>query len=475
MSVKNIQIQYSENNGSILPGYLPKTKVFGSENYTPDVNTFGPQKTMQGPGIPFIIGLQNKDFAELMGDQHMLTIDSIMNSPFVMTHSNTLNIRASLEPITDMRVDLNANRSFGENSSRWFVSRNTDPYYSDVNKQITGTFSMSIITAKTAFEAIKKGDYQSESFDQFRNNRIIIADRLAQQRSSYDPSAVDSTTIGYPLGYGRDLQTVLIPAFLAAYTGKSANSISLKENSFEKVFPSFISMRPNWSINYNGLSKLSFLKRWIKTATVTHSYRSTFSIGGYTTSSQYDFNESSDGFSAVRYELQSNFLPKYEINSITINEQFSPLIGLDLTWNNSLITKFEMKKSRTLALGFSNNQLNENKSNEYVIGAGYRIKDVQVTLKAGGKQKNYKSDINIRVDLSIRNSLTLIRKLEEGVTMPTAGQTNITIKTSADYTLSDRFIIKVFFDKTVNNPKISTTYRTSQANFGVSIRFQLVN
>jgi cell surface protein SprA len=238
-------------------------------------------------------------------------------------------------------------------------------------------------------------------------------------------------------------------------------------------------MRPNWTINYNGLNKLSFIKRWIKTATLSHSYRSTFSIGGYTTSSQYDFGAEKDGgFSEMRYEFQTNFLPKYEINSITINEQFSPLFGLDLTWVNSLITKFEIKKSRTLALGFSNNQLNENKSNEYVIGTGYRIKDVSITLKqigAGGKTKNYKSDINIRVDLSIRNSLTLIRKLEEGVTMPTAGQTNITIKTSADYTLSDRFIIKIFYDKTITNPKISTTYRTSQASFGVSVRFQLVN
>lgn len=478
MSTKNIQIQYSENNGSILPGYMPKTRYFGMEDFTPDENIFGQQGTMRGPNIPFIIGLQDTAFARLMGEQHMLTTSFIMNSPFVMTHTNTLNLRASLEPITDMRLDLNANKSFGENTSRWFTASADNPHYNDVTKQITGTFSMSVITANTAFEAIKKGNYQSKAFDQFRKNRKTISDRLAQQRSSYDPSNADTTNI-YMMGYGRDLQTVLIPAFLAAYTGQSADRISLKESSFEKAFPTFLSMRPNWSVNYNGLNKLSFVKRWIKTATLTHAYRSTFSIGGYTTSSQYDYlGESNDGFSYVRYELQSNFLPKFEINSITINEQFSPLIGLDLTWNNSLITKFEMKKTRTLALGFSNNQLNENKSNEYVIGTGYRIKDVQITLKqigAGGKSKNYKSDINIRVDLSIRNSLTLIRKLEEGVTMPTAGQTNITIKTSADYTLSDRFIIKVFYDKTITNPKISTTYRTSQANFGVSIRFQLVN
>ncbi len=485
MSVKNIQVQYSENNGSILPGYLPNTKMFGSENYSPDEAIFGSRfPTIQSPGLPFIIGWQDSSLARKAGNQHMLSINPILNAPFTMTHTTTLNVRTQLEPITNMRIDLNANRNYGENISKWFSTSKVPvngSFYQDVTKQITGTFSMSVITAGTAFERIKKGDYSSKAFDKFREYRFEISKRLSLQRpehEGYTPGVFVADS-GY-VGYSRNLQTVLIPAFLAAYTGKGPASISLKETSFEKAFPTWASMRPNWSITYNGLNKINFVRRFVKTATVSHTYRSTFTIGGYTTSSRYDFGgeNTPDGYSYVRYELQDNFQPKYEINSVSISEQFSPLIGLDLTWINSLITKFEMKKSRTLALSFSNNQLNEYKNNEYIIGSGYRIKDVSIQLKqigGGGKVKNYKSDINLRVDLSIRKTLTLIRKLEDGTTTPTAGQTMITIKTSADYTLSDRFTLKLFFDKTITKQIVSNAFDQANTKVGISIRFQLVN
>ncbi|OFY94273.1 MAG: cell surface protein SprA, partial [Bacteroidetes bacterium RIFOXYB2_FULL_35_7] len=482
MSVRNVSIQYSQNNGSILPGYLPKTRIMGSENYTPNPDIFQQQfGTIQAPGIPFIFGWQDTSFASNAGSNHLLTVDDIMNSPFVMTNTTTLNVRAMLEPISDLKVDLNAQHNLGKNTSQWFVSQKVEPYFYYVSTQITGTFSMSVIAIKTAFfdSKNKDGEYTSKAFDNFRNSRIVISRRLAQRRAdatNYDPVVMQNdTSQGFYDGYGRNSQNVLLPAFLAAYTGSNADNYDLKENSFEQGFPSWMSIRPNWSINYNGLTKIDFVKRYIKTATVSHVYRSTFSVGGYMSNPRYE--EAEDDFSQMRYEFQNDFVPRYDVNSASISEQFSPLIGFDLTWINSLSTKIEIKKQRTLALSFSNNQLNEMNSNEYVFGAGYRIKDVQIELRTiggGGKKKMYKSDINLRADVSIRKSLTYIRKLEEGVTQPTAGQTSITLKTSADYVLSDRFILKLFFDRILTNPIVSTTFKTANTNFGVSVRFQLV-
>lgn len=486
MSVKNVSVQYSENNGTILPGYLPNTKFFGSENYRPDTGIFTPEqdpfRMVQAPGIPFICGWQDESFLKDAANQRMLTPDAIQTNPFVMTHTTTLTTRATVEPLTDLKIDLNANRNFGENKSILFKANPLGGLGGDtVNTQISGTFSISIITLSTAFRDVKnkKDKYSSKAFDNLLSYRKDVADLLANQPGSQYPTDIDSLdSKGYPNGFGRTSQNVILPAFLAAYTGAKPSAANLGETSFIKEFPSWKSMKPNWSVNYNGLSKLNFVKRYVKTATLTHSYRSTFSVGSYLLNQRYI--EDISGYNYQKYELDTtfvNYVPHYDINSVSINEQFSPLIGLDLTWNNSLMTKFEYKKQRTLALSFSNNQLNEMKSTDYVIGLGYRIKNVIVNITqigGGGKKKQYKSDINLRVDLSIRKSLTLIRKLEEGVTQPTSGQTSIQLKTSADYVLSDRFILKIFFDRTVTNPIVSTTFKNTTTNFGVSVRFQLV-
>ncbi|HPG73496.1 MAG TPA: hypothetical protein PLM49_04335, partial [Bacteroidales bacterium] len=156
-------------------------------------------------------------------------------------------------------------------------------------------------------------------------------------------------------------------------------------------------------------------------------------------------------------------------------EQFSPLFGLDMTMVNSLIAKIEVKKSRNLAMSFTNNQLTENKTDEFIIGTGYRFKEVEVTIRSGGRQRNYKSDLNVRLDFSYRNTLTVTRKLIEQVDQPTAGQRVFTIKASADYVLSDRFNLRIFYDQVINRPRIGLSYNSTNTNFGVSLRFTLAS
>jgi cell surface protein SprA len=178
----------------------------------------------------------------------------------------------------------------------------------------------------------------------------------------------------------------------------------------------------------------------------------------------------------VETDNNENYIAEQQIAQVSITEQFSPLITFDMTWVNSLMTKFEIKKSRNLSLSFANNQLTEVVSNEYVIGLGYRIKDVKFTVRNMGGQggvSNLKSDLNLRADFSVRNNKTVLRRIDEDINQVSTGQQVISINFSADYMLSQRVNLRFFFDKVINNPYVSSQYRNSTTNGGISFRFTL--
>jgi cell surface protein SprA len=393
-----------------------------------------------------------------------------------MTGNKTWNIRASLEPIKDMRIDLTVNHNFSENVSEYYRYNFGNDQFDQLNPITSGSFSMTTISWGTAFEKIgKDGDYSSDAFQNFSDYRLEVAHRVASQRPDYDPNNVDEE--GFPIGYDKSAQDVLIPSFLAAYTGATPAKVSLE------TFPGLLSTLPNWRITYDGLGKIKAFNKIFRTVNVNHVYRSSYNIGNYS-SRLPDLYREVDGFNTIREVLgqaqndelmYGNYYSKHEINAVSITEQFSPLISVDMTMTNSFIAKVEIKKSRNLAMSFTNNQLTETKTDEYIIGTGYRFQDVEVMIKAGGRQHNYKSDLNVRLDFSLRNNLTIIRKLEEAVDQPTAGQKVITIKMSADYVLSDRFNLRIFYDQVLTRPKISLSYPTSNTKFGVSLRFTLAS
>ncbi len=230
-------------------------------------------------------------------------------------------------------------------------------------------------------------------------------------------------------------------------------------------------MMPNWRINFDGLSKFDFVQSVFRSINLMHQYRSTYQIGAYSTNMNYFTDES--GINNIR-DMQNNFIQQYEIDVVSINEQFSPLINIDMNWKNSLSTRFEWKKSRTVALNLTSNQVADARVNELVFGAGYRFDNVQIILKTGGRQRALKSDLNLRLDLSIRDNKTLARKLVENVNQPVVGQKVFTIGTSADYVLSDRFNLQIFADHSTTNPFVANTFPTSNTNFGFSLKFTLV-
>ncbi len=454
MAVRTINLTYSRSGGSMLPGYLPETRLLGMQK----VNN------MLTPGWEYISGWYRSDFAENAFYNGLLTYDQALNDPFNMNLSERFNFRANIEPFTGLRIDLTGNMSKSENETELFTSDGSGnlPPPDERGRVQSGNFSMTFLSWGTAFEPLTSTVDSSISFNYLKNDaRKVISKRLGNEYFARTGTFLPDSA-GYSVGYGPTSQDVLIPAFLAAYGYQSADKVPLK------AVQGILNIMPNWSIVYDGLRNIEFIQKYLNSITLNHSYRSTYSIGSYV-SNPYYVVDNSLGV-PIAYDLQGNFMVEQNINTVSISEQFSPLFNINMDWKNSLTTRFEVKKSRTVGLNMSNTQVNEVRSNEVVFGAGYRFNSVPLIIN----NNEISSDLNVRVDFSFRNNQTVIRKLEDvSGSEITAGQEILSIKATADYMLSEKFTMRAFYDQRVNRPYISNSYDNANYNVGFSLTFTL--
>jgi cell surface protein SprA len=451
VSIKSIGGTYSENNGTLLPGYNQNSNFLGM-----DQNTFA-------PGLGFVSGFQraydaNGNIRRELSARDLLVKNDSLNAPFVQTHVVNYSLKANIEPFPGLRIDLTANKNQSQNNQEIYkyetLYQGGPAFYQSFGKAETGNLSFSFLSIFTAFE--KEGDnHSSPTFNNLKFNTIEVSRRLALARGEkINPDSI------YQYGYGRTSQDVLIPAFIAAYSGSDVSKTKLD------VFKSLPS--PNWRITYDGLSKLPLFQRFFNSITLGHAYRSNFSIGSYTRNLNYDPNS---------LNLNNNFQSEKQIGSASISEQFSPLISVDVTLKNSLSARFEIRKDRTMGLSFTNTQLTETNGKEYVFGTGYRFRKFKIPFKVFGRTIALDNDLDLKVDFSYRYSSTIIRRLAatqgQDTDTPTAGSNIISIKTSASYIVNERFNIQFFYDRVINKPLVSQSFETSTTMAGISIRFTL--
>ena len=454
MSPKNISGTYTTNSGTLLPGYNQGSEVLGS---APGFNA---------PGFDFISGIQNDDFALGAAEQNWLVPTQSLIYNYATTYTENYNIRATLRPVKTLRIQLNVTRNYSTNLGQQFfavddnfvdtlsgeLSDNQNFFF--VKPVETGNFSMSFISFKTAFSNDDELDRSNPVFDAFLAERAIISQRLGEANGN-------SNNINnvYAEGYGATSQDVLIPAFIAGYSGESGRDVSLK--SFKKYIP-----KPNWRITYDGLSKMAFIGNFFKKFTLTHAYRSTLNVSSFTSNLAYTQNDKG----ANGHDISNNYIPELQIATVSISEQFSPLLGVDMTLNNNMLIRVEYKRDRNAALSLSNNQITEVKGVVWSIGTGYKFRQVKMPFV---KSRVIKSDIDTRIDVSIRDNTTIVRKIVEEVNQITGGQKVLSVKFTADYRLSAKLNIRFFYDYISTRPFISTTFPTSNTNAGISLRFTL--
>ena len=446
LSVKKVSFTYSKNSGVGLPGFM----------HTP--NTFGLSNAM-APGLGFVFG-QNDNVLNNAINKGWLTTDSTFNRPYTERMSETYNYKVSLEPFTDLKIEVTGNRSYAENFSEYFRADEMGlfQFYTPTNG---GNYSISYLMAATSFT---DGD---RLFNNLCNYRLEIAERIAHQNSAWvdmgEPYVDDEVGGGrFPYGYTASSQEVLTYAFLAAYSGKSASTMSLN------LFSNFA--LPNWTINFTGLTKIPALKKIFKTINLTHGYKSTFTISAWANNVNYDANQPMAVFTGTNIRI-----PQYDISQILVSEQYTPLLGVTLALQNSLTPSIEYKKSRTITLGFSNNQITEVNGREIVIGCGYTFKDLGFSLSLfdGNGSKKVSNDLKLKLDIGFRRDITTLRSIDERHSQISAGQNKVNIYLTGDYNLSQRLGMQVFFKYDMTNPFIANAYKTTNVFAGITARFSL--
>lgn len=467
MMVRRASITYRQSNSMVLPGFKPEAGFLGQ---TKDVNG------VSAPGYGFTFGFfDDNTIQNALDNDWLYKSDSIVN-PASTAFTSDLDIKATLEPLPGLKIDLNAKRYTANNTTIQYM-------FDGMPQTFNGSYNITQIAFKTAFMKTGTADenYASEVFDNFLANRQVIANRLnARMKDTRYPKtgfftelpAVGGEFFDEKLGkYNPNSTDVLIPAFLAAYTGRDVNTVDTNP------FLSVLSVLPNWRMNYDGLSRIQWVKDNFRSISLTHAYTCRYSIGNYTSFSTWvamDDNNNALGY--VRDVQSNNPIPSspYDISSVSLTEQFSPLIGVNAVLKNSMTTSLKYGKQRTLALNLSSTQLIESATDEFTLGIGYVLKDFDVILKLkNNQQSRVKNDLKLNADVSYKDIKSLLRKIDENLTQASSGNKLISLKIMADYVFSSKVNIQMFFDRQMSTPLISTTFPVSSTNFGVSFKFML--
>jgi cell surface protein SprA len=439
-AVKNIQMNYTQNSGTVLPGFTPGIGFFGSSK----------------PTIGFVFGNQD-DIRYEAAKRGWLTNYPDFNQNFTQVKNTIFKGTANIDVLPDLKIDLSLDRSYSENFSEQYDIENGS--YNARSPYSSGIFSISTVLISTSFA--NSDALTSAAFDDFRGNRIIVANRLAEAKGIDIGNPANLDDDGYPKGYGKNNQAVLLPAFLAAYSGSNVTDASL--GIFKSV------PLPNWSIRYNGFMRYEFFKKNFKRVSLQHNYRSSYTINAFRSNLEFDKNP--DGL-----DKNGNFLNATIMSNVNLVEQFSPLVRMDFELKNSLKVLTEIKKDRALSMSFDNNLLTEVKGVEYVVGLGYRFKDVIFSSRLADNPTGIiKSDINIKADLSLRDNQTLVRYLDYNKNQLAAGQNIWTLKVTADYSFSKNLTAIFYYDHSFSKAVVSTTFPLTNIRSGFTLRYNFGN
>lgn len=463
MMPRSLSVRYRNTKTMSIPLFSPEIgNVFGQSN------SYGPM----APGLDFAFGFIDEDYIYTAKERGWLICDDEQTSPATWSNANELNIELNLEPLKGLKIQLTTNRTDNRTNQIQFM-------YDEMPVTRTGSYTKTHCAIATALRGSSADDgYNSDAFNTFLNNIPIVANRINNKfiGTNYPKNGFmkDSPYAGMPFdpeigSVNTASSDVLIPAFIAAYTGTDASKIYLDP------FPSFAHVLPNWRVTYDGFINLGNMRKWFKTFTVKHAYQCTYSVGSY---SSYLNWISADGenFGFTLDELTGQPVPSspYNISSVAITEKFAPLVGVNFTLKNELNFNAEYKDSRTLTLNSSAGQLVEATTRGITAGVGYKIIGFNSVLKMKGSQQGISNDLTLNADFSYQQSQALIRNIESNYAQATNGTRTISINFTANYVMSKRLTIGAFFDHQINTPLVSSSsYPTTNSSYGISFNLSL--
>lgn len=470
LSLKTAGIEYRETQGTTVAGFMPSPNILGNST------------SLSAPGYDFAFGMQPGDvlfkknsikgadaWLDRAAARGWMSKDTFLNQQFTQTKVSRLDLKAGFELFPDFKIDLSAFREYSDNYSEYFKVVDQNSGFQHLTPMEMGSYTVSYVGLGTFFKNIDNKGY-SQTYDKFISNRDIISQRLgdANPNSAANSYWVDPTTgqpnSNYRQGYGPKQQDVLIASFLAAYSNKNAHTVNA--DPF-KTMP-----LPNWRVAYNGLTKIKWMKKIFTAFNLTHGYSSTLTVNGFQTN--LDATKDNQGNVNNKDSLSHNFFAAYNMPSIVINEQFSPLIGIDMTFVNKISARFDYKMSKTVTMSFADYQLIENKSTTITVGAGYTIKGLKLPFKINKKQVRLDNDLKIRCDVSYRNGITVNHLIDQSIPQITAGSSTLTISPAIDYMISKGINLSIFCDYSHTNPYVLSSFPTTNIKGGFKLKMSLV-
>ena len=468
MMLRSVNLSYRNQYSMMLPGFLPNIG-----------DAFG-QRSSGGlsPGLDFAFGTMGDSYLDKAYDNGWLLLNESVATPASINNSNDVQLRAVLEPMRDLKIDLNAS---------WTDTKAKSIQYMYAGKPTThsGTFNMTTISLKGSLEGMGDANngYQSATFDKFCDLLAGYTDRVEAQYADAPAHAPVNQ-------YSAD---VMIPAFLEAYTA-SGGGLSF--------FPSLTKMLPNWTFRYSGLSKLTWFSNHFKSFNINHSYKSVYSVGSYASYSSWQEYMNGLGFTTDQTSGMLQPSSMYNVSTVSINESFSPLLGVDATFQNDLTAKIEYRRTRVLNLSMTSVQINESRSNDWVVGLAYKLKDFNLFGASGnrkvkkaqsrgkkgenasdtsqtgntsrGKSGGVNHDLNMRLDISFRKQAAITRDIASRTSSASSGNSALKVSFMADYTLSRLLTLSAYYDRQTNTPLLSSSsYPTTTHDFGLSLKFSL--
>ena len=488
LSIRKIRFNYTEDESTVIPGYVKEPKFFGL--------------TGGDPGWGFVFGSQpdlDNFFQERvynrLGTDTLITTSRLQNQQVIQNNAQSYDADITIEPWKDFSIDVDFRKRYTENHSEFFLNTASsgDPVYEQLIKRDFGSFEISYLSLNTLFDSDLDGLFQ-----QFDANRQVISQRLENDGSG-EQHELDN---GYAKGFGRQHLDVLIPAFIAAYTNQDANTVDL--NLRQQVSKRGYIPSPNWNLRYNGLSKLPWFKNLFSNFTISHSYKNTLNVNSFQTDLQFN---TENPFNIDPDQSTSNYFARFEVPEIVITEQFQPIIGIDFKTYNDMTLNLEYSKARTLTLATALAQLREKRSTSYTLGFAWILQDVNIGFLTGNTKKRRRArdetetdedsldedsqdrsrrginsggvnqqanKLEFVIDVQLRDDVTWLHVLDDGSSKKaTRGTKTFTLAPAINYDVNKNFILSLYVEYSKTQPYLSTSYPITNINGGLTARFVL--
>lgn len=453
MAVRGITFNATQAEGTMLPGFRPNAFLFGLDS------------GFVAPGMGFILGSQDPNIRRQAAENGWLVRSDELTTPFTQTSTINYDLRADVQPLNDMRIQVDVRKEKNANYQEIFRVASAGAGFESLTPARRGSYSISFMTISTAF-GDNEGKDGSKAFNNFEKYREQMLDRV--QAANRVPGTE----------YDKNSQDVLIPAFLAAYSGKDPNDAKLSP------FPRL--PLPNWRIEYAGLSKIKSLQKKFSSIALTHSYVSRYSVNSYVSTLEYgellgpehfELNNNIEDYTTADNSLQDPLspgapLPRYIANQVTISEKFAPLVGVNLRTKSRMTLQMSYNRERNLGLDLGNRQVTELKNQDVRFDVGYTTKNFKLPFKSRGREVILKNDITFRMGVTVRDTRTVQRRLDEPDDV-TNGSLNFQLNPTINYILNEQLSMQFYFRRNVNEPRVLNSYPSSNTAFGIQLRYNI--